>query len=47
MTKAGADIIVCHMGLTMGAIGAERADADDCVARINDWAEAARARART
>jgi predicted TIM-barrel enzyme len=44
MTKAGADIIVCHMGLTMGgAIGAETVlTLDDCVARINDWAEAAR-----
>jgi predicted TIM-barrel enzyme len=44
MTKAGADIIVCHMGLTMGgAIGAQTVlTLDDCVARINDWAEAAR-----
>jgi predicted TIM-barrel enzyme len=43
MTKAGADIIVCHMGLTTGgSIGAETAlTLDDCVARINDWSEAA------
>lgn len=45
MTRAGADIIVCHMGLTTGGnIGAETAmDLDDCVAAINEWAEAARA----
>ena len=44
MTKAGADIIVCHMGLTTGgSIGAETAlTLDDCVARINDWSAAAR-----
>ena len=44
MTKAGADIIVCHMGLTTGgAIGAETAlSLDDCVARVNEWAEIAR-----
>ncbi|MGZ5911265.1 MAG: phosphoenolpyruvate hydrolase family protein, partial [Reyranella sp.] len=44
MTKVGADIVVCHMGLTTGgAIGAETAlTLDDCVARINDWAAAAR-----
>jgi predicted TIM-barrel enzyme len=44
MTKAGADIIVCHMGLTTGgSIGAETAlTLDDCVQRINDWAAAAR-----
>jgi predicted TIM-barrel enzyme len=43
MTKAGADIIVCHMGLTTGgSIGAETAlTLDDCVARINEWSEAA------
>ena len=35
MTKAGADIVVCHMGLTTGgAIGAQTAlTLDDCVAR--------------
>ncbi|QEX24200.1 hypothetical protein FRZ61_41410 [Hypericibacter adhaerens] len=44
MTKAGADIIVCHMGLTTGgAIGAETAlTLNDCVPKINEWAEAAR-----
>jgi len=44
MTAAGADIIVCHMGLTTGgAIGAETAlTLADCAARINDWAAAAR-----
>jgi predicted TIM-barrel enzyme len=45
MAKAGADIIVCHLGLTTGgAIGAETAlTLDDCVARINAWSAAARA----
>jgi predicted TIM-barrel enzyme len=45
MTAAGADIVVCHMGLTTGgAIGAETAlTLDGCVARINAWAAAARA----
>jgi len=45
MTEAGADIIVCHMGLTTGgSIGAETAmTLDDCVDAINDWAAAARA----
>jgi predicted TIM-barrel enzyme len=44
MTEAGADIIVCHMGLTTGgAIGAETAlSLRDCVPRVNDWAAAAR-----
>jgi len=44
MTRAGADIIVCHMGLTTGgAIGAATAlTLADCVPRINDWAAAAR-----
>ncbi len=43
MIRAGADVIVCHMGLTTGgAIGAGTAlTLDDCVVRINDWAEAA------
>jgi predicted TIM-barrel enzyme len=43
MTKAGADIIVCHMGLTTGgAIGAETAlTLDDCVERINEWSREA------
>ncbi|HEY5422956.1 MAG TPA: phosphoenolpyruvate hydrolase family protein, partial [Ilumatobacteraceae bacterium] len=41
---AGADIIVCHMGLTTGgSIGAETAlTLDDCVERIDAWADAAR-----
>jgi predicted TIM-barrel enzyme len=45
MTEAGADIVVCHMGLTTGgAIGAETAlKLDDCVESINAWAAAARA----
>lgn len=43
MTKAGADIIVCHMGLTTGgSIGAETAlTLADCVNRINEWSETA------
>ena len=44
MTEAGADIIVCHMGLTTGgSIGAETAlTLDDCVSKIDRWAAAAR-----
>jgi predicted TIM-barrel enzyme len=44
MTEAGADIIVCHMGLTTGgSIGAESSlSLDDCVARVDAWAAAAR-----
>jgi predicted TIM-barrel enzyme len=40
MVNAGADIIVCHMGLTTGgSIGAETAlTLTDCVDRINEWA---------
>ncbi|GAA4557606.1 phosphoenolpyruvate hydrolase family protein [Pseudonocardia xishanensis] len=43
MTRAGADIVVCHMGLTTGgSIGAETAKTlDDCVALIDSWAAAA------
>jgi predicted TIM-barrel enzyme len=43
MVRAGADIIVCHMGLTTGgAIGAETAlRLEDCVTRIAGMAEAA------
>jgi predicted TIM-barrel enzyme len=43
MAKAGADIIVPHMGLTTGgSIGAETAKTlDDCVALVDDWAAAA------
>jgi len=44
MTEAGADIIVCHMGLTTGgSIGAETArDLDACIADIDEWTAAAR-----
>tara|TARA_R110002049_G_C9166900_1_gene561513 strand:- start:3801 stop:4628 length:828 start_codon:yes stop_codon:yes gene_type:complete len=44
MTKAGADIIVCHMGLTTsGSIGAKTSKTlDECVGLIDSWAEAAR-----
>ena len=43
MAKAGADIIVCHMGLTTGgSIGAETAlKLADCPALVDGWAEAA------
>lgn len=43
MTRAGADILVAHMGLTTGGtIGAETAlGLDDCVTRIDDIAERA------
>ena len=43
MARAGADIIVCHMGLTTGgAIGAETAlKLNDCPALIDAWAAAA------
>ncbi|MBA0162850.1 phosphoenolpyruvate hydrolase family protein [Pectobacterium versatile] len=45
MTKAGADIIVPHMGLTTGGnIGAETAlNLADCVPLINHWAREAKA----
>ncbi len=44
MAAAGADIVVCHMGLTTGgSIGAETAlKLDACVEPINRWAAAAR-----
>ncbi|WP_342363860.1 phosphoenolpyruvate hydrolase family protein [Terrarubrum flagellatum] len=44
MTKAGADIIVAHLGLTTGgAIGAETAlTLDQCPELIDAWAEAAK-----
>jgi predicted TIM-barrel enzyme len=44
MTKAGADIIVAHMGLTTGgSIGAETSKTlGDCVQLIDQWAAAAR-----
>ncbi|WP_421875184.1 phosphoenolpyruvate hydrolase family protein [Pacificispira sp.] len=43
MAAAGADIVVCHMGLTTGgSIGAETAlKLEDCPALVNSWAEAA------
>ena len=43
MAQAGADIIVCHLGLTTGgAIGAETAlDLDGCVEKIDAWSDAA------
>ncbi len=43
MTRAGADIIVCHLGLTTGgSIGAETAlKLEDCPALVEDWSEAA------
>lgn len=45
MAEAGADIVVCHMGLTTGGtIGAETAmKLADCVGPINSWAAAAKA----
>ncbi|MFN0159690.1 MAG: phosphoenolpyruvate hydrolase family protein [Burkholderiales bacterium] len=44
MAKAGADIVVCHLGLTTGgAIGAETAvTLAQCVPSIESWAAAAR-----
>ena len=43
MAKAGADLIVCHLGLTTGgSIGAETAlKLADCPALVDAWAEAA------
>jgi predicted TIM-barrel enzyme len=43
MAKAGADIIVCHLGLTTGgSIGAETAlTLKDCIAKIDEWSAAA------
>jgi predicted TIM-barrel enzyme len=43
MAKAGADIIVCHLGLTTGgSIGAETTlKLKDCPARVEGWAKAA------
>ncbi len=43
MTRAGADIIVCHLGLTTGgSIGAETAlKLADCPALVEAWSEAA------
>lgn len=44
MTRAGADIIVCHMGLTTsGSIGAQTSKTlEDCVPIINEMVEAAK-----
>jgi predicted TIM-barrel enzyme len=43
MTRAGADILVCHFGLTTGgSIGAVTARTlDDCVSELDEWAAAA------
>jgi predicted TIM-barrel enzyme len=43
MAEAGADIIVCHLGLTAGgAIGARTGRAlSDCPALVDEWAQAA------
>lgn len=43
MAQAGADIVVCHMGLTTGgSIGADTAlKLEDCPALVDAWAEAA------
>jgi predicted TIM-barrel enzyme len=45
MARAGADIIVCHLGLTTGGVvGARTAvSREACVPRIDAWAAAARA----
>jgi predicted TIM-barrel enzyme len=44
MARAGADIIVCHLGLTTGgSIGAETAlKLEDCAGLVDSWAGAAR-----
>lgn len=44
MARAGADIIVCHLGLTTGgAIGAQTAKTlDQCIREIDAWSAAAR-----
>ncbi|KAA9106597.1 phosphoenolpyruvate hydrolase family protein [Microbacterium rhizomatis] len=44
MTEAGADIVVCHMGLTTGgSIGAATSRTlEDCVELATEWAAAAR-----
>jgi predicted TIM-barrel enzyme len=43
MAKAGADIIVCHLGLTTGgSIGADTAlKLEDCPAKVDEWSQAA------
>jgi predicted TIM-barrel enzyme len=44
MARAGADIVVCHLGLTTGgSVGAQTAlRREDCVTPIREWASAAR-----
>jgi predicted TIM-barrel enzyme len=44
MAAAGADIVVCHLGLTTGgALGAETVvTLEDCIRSIEDWSAAAR-----
>ncbi|MGH3258461.1 MAG: phosphoenolpyruvate hydrolase family protein [Streptosporangiaceae bacterium] len=44
MTEAGADLIVCHLGLTAGGtVGAQTAKTlDDSVLAIDEWAQSAR-----
>jgi predicted TIM-barrel enzyme len=45
MTQAGADVVVCHLGLTTGgSIGAHTSRTiEDCVPLIQEWTAAARA----
>ena len=45
MAGAGADIVVCHLGLTTGgSIGSQTAlKLEDCPERVDQWARAARA----
>ena len=45
MTEAGADVVVCHLGLTTGgSIGAGVSRSlTDCVPLVDEWAAAARA----
>lgn len=44
MAEAGADVLVCHLGLTTGgSIGAETGRSlDECVMLVNEWVAAAR-----
>src|SRR3954447_5938201 len=44
MAAAGADVIVCHVGLTTGGAigGATALTLDECVERVSRWAAAAR-----
>ncbi len=44
MARAGADIVVCHLGLTTGgSIGAETAlKLEDCPSLVDEWSAAAR-----